>query len=191
MSNVNDLWNTWFGLDKMGQQLAKFTLDCCNIYQPKHISFIGHSLGGLMIRNCIGYLEKESFFDKMKPIFYISIATPHLGIFSISDFKHFLAKYLLNLTGKELLMQDNNKMLLKMSQADTYYYIGLQKFKKIIAYGNIENDTLVCLDSTCITYPMGSENNTCEQLIVIEPNNFNDLLLIHQIFSQEIVSDSN
>ncbi|RDA86985.1 hypothetical protein CP532_6728 [Ophiocordyceps camponoti-leonardi (nom. inval.)] len=46
------------------------------------ISFIGHSLGGLVQMYAVAYIQKHSpqFFDLIKPINFIALATPFLGL---------------------------------------------------------------------------------------------------------------
>lgn len=51
-------------------------------YKTTSISFIGHSLGGLVQTYAIAYIQKHSprFFDLIKPINFISLASPFLGL---------------------------------------------------------------------------------------------------------------
>ena len=51
-------------------------------YQITSISFIGHSLGGLTQTYAIAYIHKHSphFFEKIKPINFVALATPFLGL---------------------------------------------------------------------------------------------------------------
>ena len=51
-------------------------------YQITSISFIGHSLGGLTQTYAIAYIHKHSpdFFTKIKPINFIALASPFLGL---------------------------------------------------------------------------------------------------------------
>ncbi|KAF2843198.1 DUF676-domain-containing protein [Patellaria atrata CBS 101060] len=51
-------------------------------YTYTSISFIGHSLGGLVQTYAIAYIYKHSpeFFEKIKPINFIALATPFLGL---------------------------------------------------------------------------------------------------------------
>ncbi|KAH7375044.1 revertant of glycogen synthase kinase mutation [Plectosphaerella cucumerina] len=46
------------------------------------ISFIGHSLGGLVQTYAVAYIQKHSpeFFDLIKPINFVAMATPFLGL---------------------------------------------------------------------------------------------------------------
>ncbi|KAI0404197.1 putative serine esterase-domain-containing protein [Xylaria palmicola] len=51
-------------------------------FQITSISLIGHSLGGLIQTYAIAYIQKHSprFFDLIKPINFISLASPFLGL---------------------------------------------------------------------------------------------------------------
>ncbi|KAJ6098086.1 hypothetical protein N7499_002460 [Penicillium canescens] len=51
-------------------------------YQITSISFIGHSLGGLIQTYAIAYIQKHSpeFFDKIQPVNFIALASPFLGL---------------------------------------------------------------------------------------------------------------
>lgn len=51
-------------------------------YKITSISFIGHSLGGLVQTYAIAYIQKHSpeFFDRIKPVNFVGLATPWLGL---------------------------------------------------------------------------------------------------------------
>ncbi|EXJ81086.1 hypothetical protein A1O3_07374 [Capronia epimyces CBS 606.96] len=51
-------------------------------YRITSISFVGHSLGGVVQTYAIAYIQKHSpeFFDLIKPINFIALATPFLGL---------------------------------------------------------------------------------------------------------------
>ncbi|PGH17532.1 hypothetical protein AJ79_01132 [Helicocarpus griseus UAMH5409] len=51
-------------------------------YKITSISFIGHSLGGLVQTYAIAYIQKHSpeFFDRIKPINFVALASPFLGL---------------------------------------------------------------------------------------------------------------
>ncbi|KAI0008600.1 DUF676-domain-containing protein [Xylariaceae sp. FL0662B] len=51
-------------------------------FQITSVSFIGHSLGGLVQTYAIAYIQKHSprFFDLIKPINFITLASPLLGL---------------------------------------------------------------------------------------------------------------
>ncbi|OOQ86771.1 putative lipase/serine esterase [Penicillium brasilianum] len=51
-------------------------------YKITSISFIGHSLGGLIQTYAIAYIQKHSpeFFDRIQPVNFIALASPFLGL---------------------------------------------------------------------------------------------------------------
>lgn len=51
-------------------------------YQITSISFIGHSLGGLIQTYAIAYIRKHSpeFFERIRPVNFIALASPFLGL---------------------------------------------------------------------------------------------------------------
>ncbi|KAF2097349.1 DUF676-domain-containing protein [Rhizodiscina lignyota] len=51
-------------------------------YKYTSISFVGHSLGGLVQLYAIAYIQKHSptFFERIKPINFVALASPFLGL---------------------------------------------------------------------------------------------------------------
>lgn len=120
------------------------------------ISFIGYSLGGLIVRNVIGKLYDLGFFKKVKPIFFTTFATPHVGIefFKSSYFDKFAnrcGKYLFGSTGLELFVRDKERLLLKMATPSSLYFQGLILFEKHILLANIKHDRSVAFFTSYIT----------------------------------------
>ncbi|TWU76608.1 hypothetical protein ED733_008127 [Metarhizium rileyi] len=54
----------------------------CRHYKITSISFVGHSLGGLIQMYAIAYIQKHSphFFELVQPVNFISLASPFLGL---------------------------------------------------------------------------------------------------------------
>lgn len=70
------------GIDVCGQRLAQEVLRLVSTTPSlTTISFMGHSMGGLIARCAIGLLTdpSSSTVAGLEPCCYISIATPHLG----------------------------------------------------------------------------------------------------------------
>ena len=79
---------TMDGIDTCGERL----FDCVKGHiemlrelegeEVTHISMVGYSLGGLITRYAVGKMETEGWFDegKFTPINFMTIATPHLGV---------------------------------------------------------------------------------------------------------------
>lgn len=75
-------------------------------YKVTSISFIAHSLGGLVQTYAVAYIQKHSpdFFDKIKPINFVCLATPFLGLSNENPMyvKFALDFGLVGRTGKDL-----------------------------------------------------------------------------------------
>lgn len=75
-------------------------------YKVTSISFIAHSLGGLVQTYAVAYIQKHSpqFFDLIKPIHFITLATPFLGLSNENPMyvKFALDFGLVGRTGKDL-----------------------------------------------------------------------------------------
>jgi len=72
------------GLDNAGMSLAQEVEEFTAMLRERGvnvrlISFVGHSLGGLVSRYAIGLLYDRGFFDHVKPMNFTTFATPHLG----------------------------------------------------------------------------------------------------------------
>ncbi|KAL7681190.1 putative alpha/Beta hydrolase [Plasmopara halstedii] len=80
-SNANGFFRTYDGVDQGGQRIADEIQQLAEkMPNLQKISMIGHSLGGLYNRFCIGLLLSRGFFDKVEPMNFITLASPHLGI---------------------------------------------------------------------------------------------------------------
>lgn len=60
---------------RLAEEVKKWIKDWCPKDQLARMSFIGHSLGGLIIRAALPHLER--YRDKMQTV--MTLATPHLG----------------------------------------------------------------------------------------------------------------
>lgn len=153
-SDVNNFWNTHDGIEAMGSRLYKFVLEQI-VTRPSvdSISFIGHSLGGLMIRSCVEKLglhklkDGSLFFEKIKPVAYISIASPHGGIEESPHWRKIAARFVIGKTGMELLQEDETQLLRKMNEPQNMN--ALQLFSHKVLYGNAFGD-IVSFKSACL-----------------------------------------
>lgn len=85
-SSVNKYLNTAEGIDVCGERLIQEIRGLVTLYpQLEAISFIAHSLGGLIVRFAIGRLFEPSLDGPggticgLAPRHFITLATPHLG----------------------------------------------------------------------------------------------------------------
>lgn len=99
----------------MGRRLAKEVLEFLSDWEssvvPVKISFIGHSMGGLIIRAALPYLQSLS--DKFS--FLITLSTPHLGYGYKSSTlvdagMWFIKKFKKSLSMQQLTMSDNKTL---------------------------------------------------------------------------------
>ena len=129
------------------------------------ISFVGYSLGGLICRYCIGLLENTSFFETVKPIHLITIATPHLG--TRLNSRHLTGRVLNSLasllvyvyagrSGEQIVFLDGNHaqypLLLEISLPSSCYMSGLRKFSHVYVYANARNDNTVPYCTASLSY---------------------------------------
>lgn len=60
---------------RLSDEIRKYIKDWCPQGKLNRISFIGHSMGGLILRACFPHLDdmKEKFHT------FLTLSTPHLG----------------------------------------------------------------------------------------------------------------
>ncbi|KAI7898540.1 putative serine esterase-domain-containing protein [Cokeromyces recurvatus] len=156
-SSINEAKYTYDGIDICGIRLAneiestvaRFSKDG---KQVKKISFIGYSLGGLITRFAIGVLGQRGVFKRIEPLYFITFATPHLGVrlpssSVVSSFFNLVSGKLVSRSGEQLQLIDNYQhhepLLEVMSDPDGVYFKYLSMFKVRRIYANIANDRTV------------------------------------------------
>jgi len=152
-------------------------------YQITSISFIGHSLGGLIQTYAIAYIQKHSpeFFDRIRPVNFIALASPFLGL---SNENPMYVRFALDLglvgrTGQDLglswtaprvrsgwgaliggrgdSVKDQNhadpgaKPLLRILPCGPAHEV-LRKFHHRTIYSNVVNDGIVPLRTSCLLF---------------------------------------
>jgi hypothetical protein len=152
-------------------------------YQITSISFVGHSLGGLIQTYAIAYIQKHSpqFFEQIKPVNFIALATPFLGL---SNENPMYVRFALDLglvgrTGQDLGLswtapkvrsgwgamiagrgdaakdQNNSdpgsKPLLRILPCGPAHE-ALGKFQHRTVYSNVVNDGIVPLRTSCLLF---------------------------------------
>ncbi|ETV99976.1 hypothetical protein H310_07427 [Aphanomyces invadans] len=112
-SNCKDFSTTHDGIDLGGVRLAdEVEMLVAQCPKLQKISFIGHSLGGLYVRYCIGVLYARGFFVNIEPMNFISLATPHLGIGqptsrgTFNTIVNTISSKLFDRTGAQLALRD-------------------------------------------------------------------------------------
>ncbi|KAI9304981.1 putative serine esterase-domain-containing protein [Cunninghamella echinulata] len=155
-STVNEGKYTYDGVDICGERLAKKIKNSIKELAKKgkkvnKINVIGYSLGGLILRYSMGLLYQEGFFDKVKPGFFVTFATPHIGVRHprktlFAKVFNFCSGFLVSRTGEQLQLIDNDNsepLLSLLATPEKPYYQALSKFETIRTYANIINDRTV------------------------------------------------
>ncbi|KKK14499.1 hypothetical protein ARAM_006947 [Aspergillus rambellii] len=161
----------------------QLNLDEHYAYQITSISFIGHSLGGLVQTYAIAYIQKYSpeFFDKIRPINFIALATPFLGLSNENPmYVRFALDFgLVGRTGQDLglswtaprvrsgwesIIGGKGEPSKSQSRADARAkpllrilpcgpaHDVLSKFKHRTVYSNLVNDGIVPLRTSCLLF---------------------------------------
>ncbi|KAI8099407.1 putative serine esterase-domain-containing protein [Halteromyces radiatus] len=156
-SKVNEGKYTYDGIDLCGERLAKKIQTLVNELAKedkivRKLSMVGYSLGGLISRYALGLLYKDGFFNTIKPVFFVTFATPHMGVrrpktsFFSKAFNFFSGR-LVSRTGEQLQLIDkfdkNLPLLCVLASPDQPYYQALEKFEIIRTYANVKNDRTV------------------------------------------------
>lgn len=153
-------------------------------YKYTSISFVGHSLGGLVQTYAIAYIYKHSpqFFEHIKPINFITMATPYLGLSNENPMyiKFALDFGLVGRTGQDLGLTWRAPTLAKSGWTAMVSGLGaqtqkeqeqdpgakpllrilptgpahrvLRMFRNRTVYANVVNDGIVPLRTSCLLF---------------------------------------
>lgn len=179
MTDVNHS-NTEDGVEKCGKRLATNLLEYLGWPWDDNkqrlisrISFVGHSLGGLINIFLLGYLHSVTegkFFEDIKPLNFVAIASPLLGS---SELPWYITTSLrvgvIGQTGKDLalvprkpkqrpkngLLAENNDhepLLLSLARTNSPSHIALSQFKYRTIYANVANDVPVSFRTSALYF---------------------------------------
>uniref|UniRef100_A0A1J3D723 Putative lipase ROG1 n=1 Tax=Noccaea caerulescens TaxID=107243 RepID=A0A1J3D723_NOCCA len=182
-SESNSATLTFDGVDKMGERLADEVLSVISHrIGLRKISFVAHSLGGLVARYAIGKLYEQpgdaspskassGEIAGLEPMNFITFATPHLGSRGHKQFPilcglPFLertasqtAHLAAGRTGKHLFLVDNDDgkppLLIRMATDSHHlkFISALHAFKRRVAYANVNFDYMVGWRTSSIRRP--------------------------------------
>lgn len=156
------------GIKYLGRRLANHILKELAPKDPppgfppvRKISFVGHSLGGLVQIFAIATIQSEDpdFFNRIEPMSFVTMATPYLGI---SNENPGYVKFALDIgfagrTGQDLGLtwkpstKKNHKPLLQVLPTGPTHEV-LKRFKHRTLYANAVNDGIVPLRTSAILY---------------------------------------
>jgi hypothetical protein len=133
---------------------------------PARITFMAHSLGGLISRCCFPLLfNDEEYGSKLIPWDFISMSSPHLGSRRPESggiikktwrfLVHGVVRMLYSQTGKELLYEEPNletkdQLLCQLSDPSKEYYKQLERFRYRTLIGIAHYDNIVPFCSAVI-----------------------------------------
>lgn len=151
------------GIKYLGSRVADYVIELVTHNETlkgnvNKISFIGHSLGGLIQTFAVAYLEANFpwFFQQVKPINFITLASPMIGVVHENPvyIKLALLAGVVGKTGQELGLQyteTNNKPLLLLLPTGPTHRI-LKRFIRRTLYANAVNDGIVPLRTSALLY---------------------------------------
>ncbi|XP_059280506.1 lipid droplet phospholipase 1-like [Lycium ferocissimum] len=166
-SSCNTFTKTFTGIDGAGKRLANEIKIVVKKRDDtlKKISFLAHSLGGLIARYALALLYTSSsnkgLIAGLEPINFITLATPHLGVRGKKQLPFLLgvpileklaapiAPIFVGKTGSQLFLTDGkpNKppLLLRMASDcdDGKFISALGSFKSRVLYANVSYDHMV------------------------------------------------
>ncbi|CAN4095102.1 unnamed protein product [Withania somnifera] len=170
------------GVDVMAERLSEEVLEVIKRKSGlKKISFVSHSVGGLVARYAIGRLYrlprmeniedlsanacveglKDCTIAGLEPIYFITVATPHLGsrgnkqvpfLFGLTALEKaafHVIHWIFKRTGRHLFLCDNDEgrppLLKRMVEDDGElpFLSALRSFKHRVAYSNVGYDHIV------------------------------------------------
>jgi hypothetical protein len=156
---------------KLANEITNYIENYFELEEIKRISFIGHSLGGVVIRASLAYLDqlKDKFYT------YMSLSSPHLGYlyspkFLVSAGMWVLKKWKKSEALKELSMTDSTDLeecyLYRLSKMSKFEW-----FKNIVLVSSYQ-DSYVGFESARIqfrkeqgsTKPSSSKNELYEKM---------------------------
>ncbi|KAI9222065.1 putative serine esterase-domain-containing protein [Blastocladiella britannica] len=134
---------TFDGIDVCGERLIDEITHFQSENKVKRISFLGYSLGGLIIRYVIGRLYANKFFDSVQPMNFVTMATPHLGV---SGHPAWIANYICYRSGRQCTFTDDEygaPLLWVLTDPSLPFMQGLRQFQKIVIAANVYGDRTV------------------------------------------------
>ncbi|KAI9168593.1 hypothetical protein H9P43_007966 [Blastocladiella emersonii ATCC 22665] len=131
------------GVDACGERMLTEIEEFEATRPVKQISFLGYSLGGLIIRYTIGRLHQRGYFDRVEPMNAITMATPHLGV---SGRPAYIANLILYRSGSHCTLTDTDygaPLLWVLSDPTLPFIQGLKRFKHVLFVANAVGDRTV------------------------------------------------
>ncbi len=155
---------SYAGTQTCGERAAAAVREKADACGATAISFVGYSAGGLWVQHAAMELNRAGFFDDVRPLLFVAVASPLIGVFSPPDHRsHFcLYRTVVNCGGmncagclggrtvEEIFLSDDPEepLLLRMASPTNEYGKALARFQRRISFGNTRNDFLVPFESS-------------------------------------------
>ncbi|KAG5731546.1 putative lipase [Termitomyces sp. T112] len=157
VAETNSENSTYDGIDWGGERVAQEVTDkVVKLEQDgktvTRFSVTGYSLGGLIARYLVGILYQRSFFMKVVPTNFNTLATPHIGLPRYPSFfsavTSSLGPKLLSRTGEQFYLVDKwsasgRPLIEVLADPDRIFHQALQSFQHIRIYANAIHDITV------------------------------------------------
>lgn len=149
------------GIKKQGQKVAEWIMnELIPTYHPAKVSFVAHSLGGLVQTYALGYIEKKvpRFFEQLniELVNFVAMASPFLGITSENPgyVRMALEFGIVGKSGRDLGMSRSitgRRPILKRLPLGPSHEV-IARFKHRTLYANAVNDGIVPLRTASLLY---------------------------------------
>ncbi|GLB43424.1 putative lipid particle protein [Lyophyllum shimeji] len=157
LAETNREDSTYDGIDWGGERVAQEVLNRVDALEKdgktvSRFSITGYSLGGLISRYVIGILHQKGFFDRVTPVNFNTLATPHIGLprypSLMSTLTSSLGPKLLSRTGEQFYLADKwsargRPLIEVMADPDRIFHQALRRFEHIRIYANAVRDLTV------------------------------------------------
>ncbi|KAI0825686.1 putative serine esterase-domain-containing protein [Irpex lacteus] len=157
LAQANKEAGTYDGIDWCGERIAEEVFEEVKKLEGEgktvtRLSVTGYSLGGLIGRYLIGVLHQRKFFDKVTPVNFTTVATPHIGLLLYKTFRSklflSLGPRLLSRTGEQFYARDKwsatgRSLVEVMADPNRVFFQALALFPHIHFYANAVNDITV------------------------------------------------
>ena len=156
---TDNVCRTEKGIKYLGVRLAEYIIKLLEEHSITKLSFIGHSLGGLVQMFAMAYISvtNPDIFLKIKLENFIALASPLLGLGAHNPkyVKYSLSHGVMGQTGKDLGLhrsKSNDNVPLLYSLSGEPVRSILKRFQRRTIYANCENDGIVPLYTSALLY---------------------------------------